>query len=400
MNSSPRWLLALCCGVSAAAVSLLVACGDGRGAAGRSAASDPSDGPIVITGAGGAGAEHTGAVVETLRLGTTDTDGPELFGEIRALAVAADGEILIFDHFGNELRRFDARGRFVSSLGGTGQGPGEFLSVVGLAIDPSGDTWLVDVRNQRYSVASEDSVLRVVARPARVATQPWLGGFDREGFLHELALDPGGPDGELQARILRIDPEGEVVSEHPIPHVTIPTPTLGAGIMVPLPFLPTVLRAWDPAGAIWQAVSTDSAIVRIDLAGDTTHVVHLDRSAPPLNGAEQDSVRRAIHTVEGSFGINVAAEVTPTVMPLLRWFTVDDEGNLWVCATAREPCDVLDVYDPGTGAHGTVSLPVVLADHPVPRLRGGAVHGVTEGPLGEPYLFVGRLPPPWSSGRR
>lgn len=390
--SSRRLTRVFARGTMLAAVSLTMACGGSDAGDLGSDAHDRRRAPITMSGDDAP--IPSGMVVEVLRLGDADREGPELFGEIRALAVAPDGDILIFDHFGNELRRFDAVGRYISSSGGTGEGPGEFLNVVGLAIDPAGDTWVVDVRNRRYSVVGEDSVLRVLARPSRVVTQPWVGGFDREGFLHDLATESGGPRGELEDRLLRMDEGGTVVSEHGLPRVAIPTPTLGLGVMVPIPYLPQLLRAWDPAGAVWQAISTDYSIVRINLAGDTTHVVAVDRSGPPLNAAERDSLRSAVAAAERSFGIHVAADMTPSRIALLRWMAVDDQGNLWVCATARSPCDEIEVHEVGGGAHRKVSLPVPLLDHPVPLIHRGLIYGATEGPLGVPQLFVGKLPPP------
>lgn len=329
-------------------------------------------------------------VEEVLLLGRLDGTQPDVFGEIRAIDVTPQGELLVFDHFGNELRRFDASGNHLGSVGGTGAGPNEFRSVVAISARPNGEVWIIDALNARYTVVDAQGQMRTFPRVAGrvVRRTAWVGGFDDDGRMTDIVVESRG--NAVVDAMIRLGDDGSVVSEHPIPRIEVPAPTLGFGVMVSLPFLPRVMRAWDRRGAVWQALDTEYRLTRLDMSGDTTMVVTRDRQQP-LTTAEQDSLNDAIVKIEADMGIKVADDVRPDRVPLLRWFTVDTDGHLWVCATGRDPCTTADVHSPEGTFLGAVELPVPIASAPAPLVRDGRIYGVTSGAHGEPQLFVGRV---------
>lgn len=94
-----------------------------------------------------------------LQIGAMDGTSAHTFSRVDDLAVSDDGSILVSDGLSQELRVFDSDGRHVRTIGGTGNGPGEFAtapSVAGLA----GDTvFLFDVRSNRVTSFSVDGGL-------------------------------------------------------------------------------------------------------------------------------------------------------------------------------------------------------------------------------------------------
>jgi hypothetical protein len=328
-------------------------------------------------------------VVEEFRIVEAGPGGTEPIAEIRAIAVAPDSAIFLFDHFAGRLTRFSSSGEPEESFGRQGAGPGEFRSVVGMALAPNEELWIVDGLNRRYTVLDREGEVRTVPRTPEVVARPWLGGFDAEGRLHE--RDTRIEGGALVDLIVRIDPEGAVEEGFRLPTVPNPNPTLGGGVMVPIPFMPSVLRAWGPAGGVWHAVSSEYRITKIGPAGDTVLVASRGRDPLTLARAEQDSLARAVRQAEQHFGIAVDEETLPTSIGPLRWFTVDDGGHLWVCASGRDPCGELDVMGPSGRLLGTVPLPAPVLGTPLPVIRNGRFHAVVEGPLGEPQLLVGSL---------
>ena len=350
---------------------------------------DPSP-PAGGGGADGATQGPTWEVDEEFRLGVAEGGGPELFGEVRAIAVDGDGTIVVVDGQANEVRRFSPEGEHQWTVGRAGSGPEEFQYVVGAAFSPGGELWVVDGRNARFAVVDPKGGIRTVPRTSRWGRPPWVGGFDLQGQIHELSTVQGpGPDGLIDL-MLAMDGEGALLSEHRIPRDQSPRPTVGGGIVTSLPFEPLVLRTWDPAGAVWQALSSEYRIARIDLEGNTTAVVAQSTPRLSFTTAERDSLRAGVERAE-RMGAAVEAGMIPEARPPLRWMTVDDRGQLWVCATGRDPCLNLDIFDAAGNRLATARLPAVILDLPRPVIRNGRFHAVVEGPDGEPQVLVGRV---------
>ncbi|HLL45922.1 MAG TPA: 6-bladed beta-propeller, partial [Longimicrobiaceae bacterium] len=90
-------------------------------------------------------------LVEELRIGSAEAEGPELFGDVAALEVDRAGRIYVLEPQAKEIRVFDARGAHVRTFGRKGGGPGEFEQPAGLMWDPDGRLWVVDQQNARFS---------------------------------------------------------------------------------------------------------------------------------------------------------------------------------------------------------------------------------------------------------
>lgn len=103
-------------------------------------------------------------------------DGPDelVFASIVDAEILPDGSILVLDDQLRELRRYDAEGRYLGTVGGGGQGPGEFLAPVGMASAPGGRTVVADRRNLRLSVyALEGESLGLVQAYATGGSLLW-----------------------------------------------------------------------------------------------------------------------------------------------------------------------------------------------------------------------------------
>jgi DNA-binding beta-propeller fold protein YncE len=74
------------------------------------------------------------------------------------VAIARNGDIFVVQGHtpgqGGDARvlKFDATGRFITSWGGKGSGPGQFQVAHGIAIDPRGLLWVADRENQRIQI--------------------------------------------------------------------------------------------------------------------------------------------------------------------------------------------------------------------------------------------------------
>jgi hypothetical protein len=111
-----------------------------------------------------------------LTIGTVDGEPATVFDAILGVRRLANGTVVVADRRSSELRFFGADGAFLRSVGGEGDGPGEFRFMS-----------LFWVRGGNTLVVSH---------------LPGLSEFDAEGrFLRTMALDPGSRPSQPVAQI-------------------------------------------------------------------------------------------------------------------------------------------------------------------------------------------------------
>ena len=91
-------------------------------------------------------------VVEDLRIGSAMSDGPDLFGDIRAFDVDAWGRMFILDGQAQEIRLFDSGGAFVRKMGRRGEGPGEFVKAASVDLGRNGEICVVALQQASVSI--------------------------------------------------------------------------------------------------------------------------------------------------------------------------------------------------------------------------------------------------------
>lgn len=98
-------------------------------------------------------------------------DGPEqlMFGEIASAAVNSRGQVVVVDRKTEDVRLFDAQGKFLQRLGKKGQGPGEFRSPHTVLVMPNDEIWIVDMQ-RRISVFAPSADRYKLARTIPIVT--------------------------------------------------------------------------------------------------------------------------------------------------------------------------------------------------------------------------------------
>ncbi len=147
-----------------------------------------------------------------LTIGGEDGDGPTAFANIAGVARLSDGSIVVADAGAQELRVFDATGRFVRRMGRRGRGPGEFDGLRDLA--HVADTIAGSDRSGRLQVFAPDGgLLRSVARPTfRTPSLAFQLGWFSDWSLLAAGFPP--PRDTMASRLVapmvlaRIDPTG------------------------------------------------------------------------------------------------------------------------------------------------------------------------------------------------
>lgn len=381
-----------------------VACGDVGGRGGRGGSIDTlADGAVRVSNpARGLWDEgEAWSLVEDLRLGTVEGDGPELFGRISDLEVDAGGRIYVLDSQTSEVRIFGPDGTHVGTFGRPGEGPGELKQPRGIEFGPAGHVWIADLGNQRYTVI--DSTGALIEERRRFTggnVVPWPGTILADGRV--IDVDLVSTDEGLERLYTLHSPDGTLLDTVPMPSYDGPSFTHtseSSRISANVPFSPRLERAWDPTGGIWAGVPEEYRVVHTELTGDTTLILEREYEPVPVTGAEADA---AIENMEWftSQGGRVDRSRIPDEHPAYRGLHPDREGYLWVVPTtpregevtadnlyAPRPSD-FDVFDPAGRYLGRMRSVVPLAR---PIITGSHVYGLTTDELGVPYVVRLRI---------
>jgi len=168
----------------------LTACGEsGDATAGAGSTVADSAGIRIVTSGGPRWTRETAwTLSDAPLLSIGVVDGPpeeQLFG-VSAAALLSDGRILVANAGTSELRIFDRAGTYVRSLGGEGEGPGEFRRIVLMDVAAGDSIFVWDGQLRRVSVFSlEDGFARsfTLSPPAGSSFPAYEGRFSDGSFL-------------------------------------------------------------------------------------------------------------------------------------------------------------------------------------------------------------------------
>lgn len=352
-------------------------------------------------------------VEQDLRIGRAEGDaGPDLFGNIMALAVDPAGRIYVLEHQAQEIRVFGPDGRHVRTLGRKGGGPGEFQDARSLAWDRNGNLWVVDQRNNRYTIYDSAGVLlRTLPRPATGVRRNWAGGFDSAGRLHDIGTvfervesRPGYQAASGPREVLyRLDSTGTVTDTFPVPRYegewfdgvgTQGTTTMR--FRVPVPFTGQLAWIFDPRGFFVAGITDRYRIAWLGLDGDTARVIEQDYNYVPVTDAQATAAIEDLARFPGMRG-NVDRSRLGRHHPAFHYFALDTGGHLWVrvlLPPERRPSDgtAFDVFDP-EGRY----LGLVVTDVPVSPpfvIEDDRFYGVTRDEFDIPYVVRAHIVKP------
>jgi DNA-binding beta-propeller fold protein YncE len=151
---------------------------------------------------------------------------PTQFYGPRAIAVDAQGNVLVTDTGNKRVLKFSPTGEPLAQFGGVGSGNGQFQEPVGIGIDSQGNIYVADTWNQR--IQKFDSGLNYVAQ---WPVQAW----DGQSIVNKpyLAVSPDGsvfvtdPEG---ARIIKFSSDGQLQAVFGTPGTDLSSFSLPTGL--------------------------------------------------------------------------------------------------------------------------------------------------------------------------
>lgn len=339
-------LLAIALSVS----QLLAACADAAPRAGATAGDDCGAAPAGLTAA------TVRSAVRTLATGSADGVAGDAFGRIVGVAVGDRGSVFALDAQERQVIVIDSAGTVVSRFGRRGDGPGEFIAPVGIAVH-GGRVRVFDASSWRVSEFSASGELLGTHAPPR---QGQFGQvpevrFAGDGSLYQLGYEryQSSLEAEIGMRrrglvrgrntIDRWSP-GEPVwtSLAEVPGLEVHV-DMDEGDIQDVPFAGRALWALDRAGQLWYADSRTDEIRLARRDGGAGCVIRLGRDAARVTRAESDAYYAGQDLAHLGADRVLAARARrqgvaiPATRPVLRALDAAGAGGIVVALEPRAP---------------------------------------------------------------
>lgn len=272
-----------------------------------------------------------GGSSKSLRIGRVDEAGPYLCGDIRSLDVDAAGRTWVLGGQAQEIRVFDAAGRYVRTVGWKGGGPGELSGALDVEFGPEERLWVMDPQNNRISVV--DTAGAFVAEHRALGgffIYPWPGGFAGASY-YTAAPDESAED--FHVWLVGHDTAFTVLDTLIMPSDPVTRERFelrsGDGVMMAaVPFSGSFRTRMSPQGTVWGLITDEYRLFEMDGAGDTLRTIRRAHDALPVTSADRSRVLEEPSWFTGQGG-KVDASRIPDVKPAAENFYVDAVGRLW-----------------------------------------------------------------------
>lgn len=381
-------------------VLLLLGCGAGDAPGGWDGTMTTLESGRVVVENGAAGVWKEGEgwrVVEELRLGSLESDGPEMFGQVRSVEVDAAGRIWVLEGQAQEIRVFDATGEYVRTVGRKGGGPGELSNAVRLDRAPDGHMWVMDPENGRLSVFdTAGTYVEGHTALGGFVILPWPGGFDSANRYY--APVPNFAEG-FRMELVRFGPGFTAIDTMAPPSdpVTRDAFTIERDgvtrVSASVPFSGGLTWRVSPHGTFWALLREEYRLDEIDGGGDTLRTVRKSFDPIPVTGEDIEDAMEGLEWFTDQGG-RVDRSLFPARKPPTQNFLLDDLGHIWVARTAAAGEDaggLWDVFDPEGRYLGELALPFNLSLGPLPRIRDDILLGVVRDEMDVPYVVRARV---------
>jgi len=288
-------------------------------------------------------------------------NGKDFFAGASDIAFDGKGDVYVCDGRANNIKMFDAQGKYVKTIGKQGQGPGDFNYPTEMEI--AGDRLYVrELYNRRISVLDSEGIfIKSVPMPMETGTSWWrIAALPDGRFIVEREkVNYGDPNAPQECFIELYSTNFEpvkIIYQHQVrrnKYVTEPQRT-----NVPIPFSPRV--HWDvtPDGKIvigfsekYEAEIYDPVKGKLSAFSYPYKPVEVTAEAKDLFFKSMTfmsgGMGGATTTQRGAPDFIVKNTEFPKYYPPYNDLKVDSEGNIWVrpyLASAAETSRVFDVF--------------------------------------------------------
>lgn len=300
---------------------------------------------------------HAGTVDLTIGMGPTESRADYQFPQISGLALHANGQIFVSDAKDATVRVFDSAGVLAYKLGQAGEGPGDLGSPCCINISNSGELWVKETANHRYSVFALDTqaarFVRTVPSKSNAATRDPVH-TDADGHVVDLTVASLGAGTPLRYVRIFIDANGVATRADTSPAVPVDSvdrfkfQSNGGVATYNKPFGADRIQAFGEGGLAAYAVNTNYTVFVADAHGAPVAIIQGDLKALNLSAAEEKLARDAVARMARGIAVDVSTlnYTPPKRKPALVGLAFDRDSRLWVERSVEDgkPHEA-DVYD-------------------------------------------------------
>lgn len=273
-----------------------------------------------------------------LSIGEVDGDPRYLFSQITGVRLFPGGGFAVSELSSRAIRVYDAEGRYAVSMGGPGEGPGEFGDINHLAVLPPDTVAAYDGSTLRLTRFLRDGTLlgTTTIEPAGGWPEVFLGRYVDGGMaVVSLVPSPRGGNEIVPDRMVigRYAADGSLVGVVD----TLPGIRRAGGTAV-VPFSP-FLHAWLLGDSVYVTDGTEPVVDVLDAEGRIVRQLRLSIPRPELDAA-WGVLRAELAAQDRSEWIeDLAPGVAEEPVPVISESMVDSDERIW-----------LKHYEPATDA--------------------------------------------------
>lgn len=331
-------------------------------------------------------------LVEDLRVSETED---VYFGTITNVDATSEGRMVVADRRANNIKVLRPDGTLLDTLGGPGEGPGEFQQLATVQVARGDSIFAYDVGRSQLTVfgpASPYDVSRIITLPGDEGFVVRLFAFERQ-FVGAYGGGIGRPDEGVQESPpftwQSFDEEGnpaDTVLQTPSGTMAIASTEQGFRART-LPFGRTTQMTTGPDGRLYSGW-TDSLHIRAhSLEGSSSIAASIATEPVPVTDADRDSVLSDVSSGMRS----VIAPALPDTKPAFTELVLAADGRLWVRRPHEGPnadAAMWWVLDPDEQTIREARLPT---DVEISVVQNGRVYGTTTTDVGAPAVVRYRI---------
>lgn len=322
---------------------------------------------------------------EILRLGDESAGDTILFGSISQIVVNGRGDIIVAENNPFLIHSLGSDGSYLGSVGGQGQGPGEYLYFVGPVIGSADSVYLWELLTNRVLIYDPDDFSWVrsieVGDDGEKQVSSLIGVIEN-GFIVGKSLPPflESDDGlwsindDYHYELTKVNSDGNFEADL--------FGTVAAGEMIyniqenrglnfiSVPFARSPAWAVGPDDMLYYGWSDAIEITLVSADRSTREVISYGHDPVPITEAEMDEEQPE----DELFREILAAHEPHEAKPAFQTFVVDELGHVWIKLSTREDAVQAEwlILNRESQAVGSTTLPVAVN---LEVIRGGYAYG-------------------------